>query len=534
LVSGTIEFRDPTTNNLINSYPTADDADAQTNANSNPLTLNAAGAAASGLYLEDGVKYKIILKDSAGATVTTQDDVRCPLYSQASIGLLFNPQTSAESSAGITPTNYFREPGDVRRYGAVGDGSTDDYQAFADAISSNRHIVAPDTGSGYKIGTTLSISTGQKIIDVYDNITYTGSANTALFNILSSESNIRCHRTVTGNANNYCVEFGTGTSNLLEFNVTTNFLVHFAFIQRVGGKAGGDTLVENRIAFKTMKGNSVSGAIGVLFRNTTGDAEVAMEGTELIGGFIFEMNGYGIKVEQNVNNKYLYFEGVMDFSTFDYWVDSSANVTNAVINSKFLDENDSQIGKNDIIINGRIAQVKINNQTLASSALDLTCVTGSPLTIPSGKLISAIKGGTTEATDYYSIIAGTNEALTNAEDVFIAAHYDPGTTTPPAAADAKTAGVSAVFRRNDDASANVGGGFEVRKRASSDTADFVVQLANGTVLGDKFLIRGNGGIGVSNSATNTNTPSGATAHQLPIYDEAGSLLGYIPVYGSAW
>jgi len=80
LSSGTIEFRDPTSNDLIDSFPTADDADAQTNANANPLTLNSRGEAANGLYLEDGVKYKIVLKDSDGTTVWTQDDVRCPQY----------------------------------------------------------------------------------------------------------------------------------------------------------------------------------------------------------------------------------------------------------------------------------------------------------------------------------------------------------------------------------------------------------------------------------------------------------------------
>lgn len=77
LVSGTLEFRDPTSNTLINSYPTADDADAQTNANANPLTLDSRGGY-TGLYLEDGVKYKIILKDATGTTVDTQDDVLCP------------------------------------------------------------------------------------------------------------------------------------------------------------------------------------------------------------------------------------------------------------------------------------------------------------------------------------------------------------------------------------------------------------------------------------------------------------------------
>lgn len=34
--------------------------------------------------------------------------------------------------------------------------------------------------------------------------------------------------------------------------------------------------------------------------------------------------------------------------------------------------------------------------------------------------------------------------------------------------------------------------------------------------------------------SNTHSPSGATAYQLPVYDSAGVLLGYIPIYGSAW
>jgi hypothetical protein len=102
LSSGTIEFRDPTSNDLINSYPTADDADAQTNANTNPLTLNARGEA-TGLYLEDGVKYKVILKDSAGATVWTQDDVRCPQYTAPATSRTIVIPTTQLNFTGITP-----------------------------------------------------------------------------------------------------------------------------------------------------------------------------------------------------------------------------------------------------------------------------------------------------------------------------------------------------------------------------------------------------------------------------------------------
>jgi hypothetical protein len=48
------------------------------------------------------------------------------------------------------------------------------------------------------------------------------------------------------------------------------------------------------------------------------------------------------------------------------------------------------------------------------------------------------------------------------------------------------------------------------------------------------VARFQGPIGVGNTAANTNTPSGATARQWPLYDEDGNLIGYVPVYGSAW
>ena len=125
LSSGTIEFRSPADNSYINSYPTADDADAQTNANDNPLTLSSTGAATSGLFLEDGVAYKVVLKDSDGNTVGTWDDVLCPTkITNAVVGAALYPTTSAETSASITVSDYSYPPGDIRRYGADTTSST--------------------------------------------------------------------------------------------------------------------------------------------------------------------------------------------------------------------------------------------------------------------------------------------------------------------------------------------------------------------------------------------------------------------------
>lgn len=49
-------------------------------------------------------------------------------------------QTDAEGSAGVVPTNYEYPPGDVRRYGAVGDGLTDDSVALNAALSCGGRI----------------------------------------------------------------------------------------------------------------------------------------------------------------------------------------------------------------------------------------------------------------------------------------------------------------------------------------------------------------------------------------------------------
>ena len=49
-----------------------------------------------------------------------------------------------------------------------------------------------------------------------------------------------------------------------------------------------------------------------------------------------------------------------------------------------------------------------------------------------------------------------------------------------------------------------------------------------------FVVANGGYLLTNQCAPNTNTPSGATAYQLPIYNISGTLLGYIPVYGSTW
>lgn len=72
---------------------------------------------------------KALFATAAGSTVVAQraqaQTCMAPCYAQ----------TAAEIGAGVTPVNYAYVPGDVRRYGAVGDGVTPDNAAVALAIN---------------------------------------------------------------------------------------------------------------------------------------------------------------------------------------------------------------------------------------------------------------------------------------------------------------------------------------------------------------------------------------------------------------
>ena len=109
--SGTLEFRKPADNSNAYSYPTADDADAQTNPNGANITLNQRGSTTVGVWGEDGITYKVTLKDSSGATVWSSTDVGWALtsdlvddvLSQSGVGAALYPRTAAEAAAAHVP-----------------------------------------------------------------------------------------------------------------------------------------------------------------------------------------------------------------------------------------------------------------------------------------------------------------------------------------------------------------------------------------------------------------------------------------------
>jgi len=536
LASGTIEFRDPTSLNLINTYPTAAAADAQTPANANPLTLSASGAASAGIFLEDGVKYKVILKDVNGDTVATHDNVVCPT------DLWHSRATSAETTAGVTPVDFSYPPGDVRRYGAVGNGSTDDSGAFQTAINTGHNVIAPEIGGGgYKIDTTLTFPRNRVVMDIYDDVISGVATGNAVFKVDGgyARHRVTCYKKVTGQysgglVTDYCVHYEWGINCRFTFNWIQDFTTALYFKQAAGGFAAGHSLVENIIDYQLISACND----GVVFSNTTGESRIPMEGVMLNGGFIATNDNSGVTIEDNTNAKYLVINGAIDNQagspgTHDYRCLSS-NQQSSILFIKYIRPANTTLGDGDMVFNPQNGRITINSETPASQCYKFVAKNGTAQPATSAKYIGESLGGTTGGTEYTTIMAGSDGTLGASHATNIQGYYDPGTTATPAASEAKKAGFLATYRRNDDASAIEGGRLEFAKRSAANTVDLTIDLMNSGTSGTKLYLGADGSFGLSNSAANTNTPSGATAHQLPIYNEAGTLLGYIPIYGSAW
>jgi hypothetical protein len=103
----------------------------------------------------------IILASAAGAVLLPRSaqSQSCPPPCYA--------RTAAEESAGVTPTGYEYVPGDIRRYGAVGDAATECATAIQSAI--NQALKQPGGApvlipSGqFKVSTTLTVSSASHL-----------------------------------------------------------------------------------------------------------------------------------------------------------------------------------------------------------------------------------------------------------------------------------------------------------------------------------------------------------------------------------
>jgi len=190
--SAKLYFYQPGTTTAITTYPTVADAAAHTNAQASPVQADANGVFAP-IFIDEATNatYRVQFKTSASVLIYDVDNLPTGI-SRANIGAILYPRTTAEQTASVTPTNYFREPGDPRRYGALLDGSTNDSTALDSAIDQQQQ-----TG-------------GAAVIGVPGTTLYTSSWSTPT---LTARLELLCNGMTIKNANSTRASFVTLEAN---------------------------------------------------------------------------------------------------------------------------------------------------------------------------------------------------------------------------------------------------------------------------------------------------------------------------------
>jgi len=148
-------------------------------ANSNPIVLDAFGRTANEIWLTAGSTYKFILRDSSGNLIGTYDDISgINDFTNGAAGILADLASTTDNAkgdaligfrqsnssgflagaVGKTVNAKFQDYINVKDFGAVGDGTTNDAAAFAAALTAvattGQSIYVP--AGTYKINSVLS------------------------------------------------------------------------------------------------------------------------------------------------------------------------------------------------------------------------------------------------------------------------------------------------------------------------------------------------------------------------------------------
>lgn len=149
-------FYEAGTSTGLTVYTTA----ALSTAHGTSVTADASGVFPPTFVDPEGGDYKVSFFTSGGSLIRTVDNLPATIpLTAAQVGAALYPRTDAEVSASVTPSDYTYPPGDVRRYGAVLDGTTDDtaaLQACADFCYASGVPMKGAEGTA-KISSTLTL-----------------------------------------------------------------------------------------------------------------------------------------------------------------------------------------------------------------------------------------------------------------------------------------------------------------------------------------------------------------------------------------
>lgn len=204
------------------------------------------------------------------ATKAYVDDLATssPYTTGDEIGTILFNTSQLEINAGVTPSHKQYIWGDVRRYGALGDGTTDDYAAINQAISTG-HPVRLEAKT-YKISQSLLLLTGTKIQgdSAYTSIlNYTGSG-------VALKSTTTGTRTYGWSLRDFRVnDAGTGTTGIEMDSVSMAYLAN---VQVIGFDVGVDIYspTSGYAVYNTFTGVLAQGATGFKLRGTSSNQNV--------------------------------------------------------------------------------------------------------------------------------------------------------------------------------------------------------------------------------------------------------------------
>jgi hypothetical protein len=324
-----------------------------------PASVNPTGgtvAASDGrlvpIYLNPATTYRVQLYNAAGTLLEDTDPYVVPgivNFTSAFIGGVIYPQTPAEAAAGITVgaspgniTNQIYPPGHVFRYGAKGDGTTNDAVAIQAAInqSGNAAIGAAPAyapGGQFLLGSTgLLLVYGCSLIGAGMQSTYfllTGVppnaaidayANSASFSYLANFS-ISVQGSATGA---YALRFGNKVQNIRMDHVAGYYSAGAssasAFINFNGNSSSTDTFSG---LFSAISCYGQGFHYGFLFQNSTGNKKwttLSFIGCQLLGDLA--AGSIGIWEDGNSDNVGSVFHGgtISNFAK-PYQLDSPGN-----------------------------------------------------------------------------------------------------------------------------------------------------------------------------------------------------------------
>ncbi len=157
-------------------------------------------------------------------------------------------RTAAEVAASVTPTNYDYPPGDVRRYGAVGDGTTDDTAAVHRWLSAcnGDYIGTAARGKTYRCTAGLTISAAVQLECYGANFTF--PFNGTAITVTASNVSIRGGRFVGNSAAYNAGGIGvlaTGTLNAAAVFEAEEFVTTTAIGLRNGRREQGACILRS-------------------------------------------------------------------------------------------------------------------------------------------------------------------------------------------------------------------------------------------------------------------------------------------------